>query len=157
MEDEILGFDEGDGLLAAECDGVCVADGCDFGFDGGGVDGVGGFAEKAEENGAVGSVAYAGEGERAVEIDGDSRGCFQEIGGVELAGEAKGGAHGADGVGAGRADANFEEFEEAGVHVFILGFCGESWLDGRMVRISLRVSAGISFGIVLPAGSGMRF
>jgi hypothetical protein len=102
-------------------------------------------------------VAYAGEGERAVEIDGDSRGCFQETGGVELAGKAKGGAHGADGVGAGRADANFEEFEEAGVHVFILGFCDRSWLDGRMVRISLRVSAGISFGIVLPAGSGTRF
>src|SRR5271170_5099891 len=73
VEEEIFGLDEGDGLLAAEVDGVCVADGCDFGFDGGGVNGVGGFAEEAEENGAVGSVAYAGEGERAVEIDGDRK------------------------------------------------------------------------------------
>ncbi len=35
--------------------------------------------------------------------------------------EAQGGAHGADGVGAGRADADLEEFEEAGVHRGIVG------------------------------------
>jgi hypothetical protein len=157
VENEIFGFNEGDGLLAAECDGVCVADGCDFGFDGGGVDSVGGFAEEAEEDRAVGAVADTGEGERTVEIDGDACGVFEEIGGGELAGEAECGAHGADGVGAGWADTNFEEFEEAGVHVFILGFCGGSWLDGRMVRISLRISSGLSFGIVSPVGSDMRF
>ncbi len=52
-------------------------------------------------------------------------------------GEAEGGAHGADGVGAGGADADLEEFEEAGVHG---GYCrraarrlGRAW---PMVRTS---------------------
>ena len=49
--------------------------GCgEFGFDVGGVDGVGSFAGEAEEDGAVGAVAYAGEGEGAVEIDADAGG-----------------------------------------------------------------------------------
>ena len=96
------------------------ADGGDFCFDGGGVDGVGGFAEEAEEDGAVGAVADAGEGERAVEVDVDLCGFFEEVCGGEFAGEAEGGSHGAYGVGAGGADADFEEFEEAGVHG---GYC----------------------------------
>jgi len=63
------------------------------------VHGVGGFAEEAEEDGAVGGVAYAGEGERAVEIDGDGVGLGEEIW-VKFADEAEGRTHGADGVGA---------------------------------------------------------
>ena len=65
---------------------------------------------------AVGSVADAGEGERTVEIDGDLCCALQKAGGFKLAREAEGCAHGADGVRAGGADADFEEFEEAGVH-----------------------------------------
>ena len=75
-----------------------------------------GLRREAEEDGAVGAVADAGEGERTVEIDGDLCGFFEEICGGEFAGEAEGGAHGTDGVRAGGADADFEEFEEAGVH-----------------------------------------
>jgi hypothetical protein len=64
-EVEVLGFGEGDGLGAVECESAGGADGGDFCFDGGGVDGVGGFAEEAEEDGAVGAVTDAGEGEGA--------------------------------------------------------------------------------------------
>ena len=39
-----------------------------------GIDGVGRFAEQAEQDGAVGAVADAGERERAVEIDADGCG-----------------------------------------------------------------------------------
>ena len=63
-----------------------------------------------------GAVADSGEGERAVEVDGDLGGFFEEVFLGEFAGETEGGSHGADGVGAGGADADFEEFEEAGVH-----------------------------------------
>ena len=61
-------------------------------------------------------MAVAGECEGAVEVDVDLCGVSRRLAEVELAGEAEGGAHGADGVRAGGADADLEEFEEAGVH-----------------------------------------
>ena len=78
-EVEVFGFGEGDGDAAAEFEGVGGADGGDFCFDGCGVYGVGGFAEEAEEDGAVGAVTDAGEGERAVEVDVDLCGFFEEV------------------------------------------------------------------------------
>jgi len=48
---------------------------------------------------AVGAVADAGEGKRAVEIDVHFRCARKEIRRCKLAGEAEGGAHGTDGVG----------------------------------------------------------
>ncbi len=116
-EVEVFDFDEGNGFDAVECEGAGGADGGDLWFDGGGIDGVGRFAEEAEKDGAVGAVADAGEGERAVEVDVYACGALEEIADeASWRGEAEGGAHGADGVGAGGADADFEEFEEAGVH-----------------------------------------
>ena len=52
----------------------------------------------------------------------------------EFASEAEGCSHGADSVRAGGADADFEEFEEAGVHG---GYC-------RVLRVSLVVEAGLA-------------
>ncbi len=91
-------------------------DGGEGSFDPGGIDGVGCFAEEAEEDGAVGAMAEAGEGERAVEMDDDTSGAGELAGGVELLDEAQGGTHGPDGVRAGGSDADLEEFEEAGIH-----------------------------------------
>ena len=99
-EVEVLGFGERDCLFAVEGERASGADGGNFSFDGGGVYGVWSFAEEAEEDGAVGSMADAGEGERSVEVDVDPCGWFEEIFFREFAGEAEGGAHGADGVGA---------------------------------------------------------
>jgi hypothetical protein len=67
-EVEVLGFGEGNGLAAVECESAGGADGGDLCFDGCWVDGVGRFAEEAEEDGAVGAVADAGEGERAAAV-----------------------------------------------------------------------------------------
>ena len=81
-----------------------------------GIDGVGSFADEAEQDGAIGSVSVAGEGERAVEIDGDVRDVCELACRVERASEAQRGSHGTDGMRAGGADADLEELEEAGVH-----------------------------------------
>ncbi len=54
---EVFGFGEGNRLAVEQVEGSGVADGGEFGFDDGGIDGVGGFADEAEEDGAVGSVS----------------------------------------------------------------------------------------------------
>ena len=130
VEEEVLGFDEGDLVAAKERKALLQANGGDGGLDGGWVHRVGSFAGEAEEDSAVGAVADAGEGERAVEVDEDMVRAVEAACGVELADEAESGAHGADGVGAGGAYADLEELEETGVHFFILGFAGlavRSW------------------------------
>ena len=98
VEEEVLGLGEGDGLAAEEVEGSGAADGGELGFDLRGVDSVGRFAEETEEDGAVGSVADAGEGERSVEMDDDAGGAIEETVGVERAGEAESGSHGTNGV-----------------------------------------------------------
>jgi hypothetical protein len=97
MEEEVAGFVEGDGVRVAEGEGARGSDGGDDGVDEGGIDAVGLLAGETEEDGAVGGVAEAGVGERAVEVDLDT-GDWGEAG--ELVDETKRGAHGADGVGA---------------------------------------------------------
>jgi hypothetical protein len=120
VEEEVFGLGEGDGLAVEEGEG---SGGADFGevvFDLSGVYGVGGFAEETKEDGAVGGVADAGEGERAVEVYFESAGLVEEAGCGEILGEPEGGSHRADGVRTGWADADLEEFEEAGVHELIV-------------------------------------
>ena len=102
-----------------------MADAFEGGFDLGGVDGVGGFSGEAEEDSAVGSVADSRESKRAVEVNVDGGSFFEKVCCGEFAGEAEGRSHGADGVGAGGADADLEEFEEAGVHRGIVGVAVE--------------------------------
>jgi hypothetical protein len=116
MEEEMLWLEEGNGFAAEEAEGAYGADGGEFSFDLRGLYCVGGFAKEAEEDGAVGAVADSSEGERAIEIDDDAGGAIEEIFGIERVDETQGGTHGADGVGAGGADADLEEFEETGVH-----------------------------------------
>ena len=94
----MVGGTEGDGVAAGEGELAGGVDLGDAGFDGGWVDGVGGFAEEAEEDGAVGGVADAGVGEGAVEVDAEGLGAV--YGGAEFMEEAEGGAHGSDRVGA---------------------------------------------------------
>ena len=139
MEEEVLGLDEGDGVTAEERERAGFANGGDGLVDSGGIHGVGGEAGEAKEDGAVGAVTDAGERERAVEIDEDVVGAVEVVSGVELAGEAEGGAHGTDGVRGGGADANLEELEEAGVHLLILGLgFGARWVAGCDFGVGLR-------------------
>jgi len=116
VEEKMLGLKEGNGFAAekAECSGG--TDGGEFCFDLRWIYRVGGFAQETEEDSAVGAVADSGEGERAVEIDDDAGGRIEEICGVECVCEAQSCAHRADGMGAGGANADLEEFEETGVH-----------------------------------------
>jgi hypothetical protein len=81
-----------------------------------GVDGVGSLAGEAEEDGAIGGVADASEGEGTEEIDLDAGGFWEGSGGLEFLHETQGGAHRTHSVGAGWADADLEKFEEACVH-----------------------------------------
>ncbi len=111
MEEQVLRPREGDGVAAEEVEGVGCGDAVERGFDLRGIDLIGGFAEEAEQDGAVGGVADAGEREGAVEIDGDAGGAVEVAVGCEVAGEAEGGTHGADGMGAGGADPNLEKFK----------------------------------------------
>ena len=111
MEEQILRAEEGHGAAAEEVDGLSRGDALEGGFDLCGIDLVGGFAEEAEQDGAVGGVADAGEREGAVEIDGDTGGAVEEGVGFEALDKAEGGTHGADGMGAGGADANLEKFK----------------------------------------------
>lgn len=97
-EEEVDGLVKGDGVPAEEAENAGRADLLDEGVNGGGMDGVGSLAGEAEEDGAVGGVADAGEGERAEELGLEAGGTGEEAGGGEGAGETKSGAHGADGV-----------------------------------------------------------
>lgn len=65
-------------------------------------------------------MADAREREGAVEVDIHFFCLIEEIFGNEFASETEGGAHGSDGMGAGGAYANFEEFEQTGIHG---GYC----------------------------------
>ena len=62
-EEEVFGLAEGDGVGAGEREGAGVADPGQADVDGGWIECVGGAAGEAEEDGAVGRVAEAGEGE----------------------------------------------------------------------------------------------
>ena len=70
-------------------------------------------AGKAEEDGVIGAVTDAGEGERAIEVDLHARDGRQHTGTLQAACEGERRAHGTDGVRGGGADADFEELEEA--------------------------------------------
>jgi hypothetical protein len=119
MEEEMRGFGEGDSPCAVQRERASGADGCDLCFDACGIDCVGRFSEEPKEDSSIGSVADASEGERAVKLDQNRCGACEETGGFKLTGESKSSSHGTDGVRAGRPDADFEKFEEAGVHDLI--------------------------------------
>ena len=63
MEEQVFGLTKGDELEAVEDEATAGANGGEMGLDGGRIDGVRGFSGEAEEDGAVGAVADAGEGE----------------------------------------------------------------------------------------------
>ena len=74
QEMEVARLVEADLALAAEPDPAALPDPRDGQVGSVRVDPVGPLAGKAEQDGAVGGVALAGQGERAVEVDLDSGG-----------------------------------------------------------------------------------
>ncbi|MNI57718.1 hypothetical protein D3C73_1127980 [compost metagenome] len=81
--------------------------------DGFGIHGVRVFAFQAQQHSLVTAVAFAGGAERAVQLDLDAGGGRQQPFTAQAFDEAHSGAHRADGVGAGGADANLEQVEHA--------------------------------------------
>jgi hypothetical protein len=117
MEDKVVFFVKGDFAGAVEAQGTAGADAIDAAGEGVDVGFLRGLAFEADEKRLVGAVAFAGEGEGAVEVDFDAGGLVEDAGFAEAIEEAAGGAHRADGVRAARADANGEDFENAnGAH-----------------------------------------
>jgi hypothetical protein len=119
IKEEMCGFGEGNNICAVERERTSRADGSDFCFDGYWIDCVRRFSKEPKEDSSIGSVADTSKGERAVKLDEDRCGTWEETGGLKLTGEAKSRSHGTDGVRAGRSYADFEKFEEAGVHDLI--------------------------------------
>ncbi|MNP76315.1 hypothetical protein D3C76_1735300 [compost metagenome] len=69
------------------------------------------FTFQAKEYGFVAAVALAGGAERAIELDFDAGSGSQQPVTAQAFDEACRGTHGADGMGAGGADADFEQVE----------------------------------------------
>ncbi|MNY36429.1 hypothetical protein D3C86_1709160 [compost metagenome] len=81
--------------------------------DGFGIHGVRVFTFQAQQHSLVTAVAFAGGAERAVQLDLDAGGGRQQPFTAQAFDETRSGAHRADGVGAGGADANLEQVEHA--------------------------------------------
>ena len=81
-----------------------------YGF---GIHGVRVFTFQAQQHGLVAAVAFAGGAERSIEFHLDAGGGAQQVVTLEALDESSGGAHRANGVGTGGADANLEQVEHA--------------------------------------------
>jgi hypothetical protein len=131
MEAQVLLPGERDGALAEQVDRAGGRDAVQCSLDCRGIDLIGSLSEQAEQDGAVGAVTDAGESERAVELHSDASGAVELASRLQILGETKCGAHGADSMGAGGADPNLEKFEEAGVHKLILSAAAWALAPGR--------------------------
>jgi hypothetical protein len=74
------------------------------------------LSRKAEQDGAIGRVAFAGQRERAVEVDLDPLRLLEQGFFPQRLDKAARGRHRPHGVGARRADPDLEEVEDAGNH-----------------------------------------
>ena len=99
---------EGNFSLPGEGQLACFAQLLDTWVDGRRIDAVRPFAHQAHDRGAVGGVADAGGRQRTVQTDFHTTDIVQQTLIDQRLGEGRSGAHRADGVGAGRADADFE-------------------------------------------------
>ena len=99
---------------AASRQAMRASDASDDGFHLCRIESGGEVAAEAEEDRAVGGMADAGEGERAVEIDLDAMDALEQPFARKIVGESESCCHRPHGVGTGRAYADFVEVEEAG-------------------------------------------
>lgn len=112
--------------------------------------GLGAGAQQTGQHGGIGAVAHARGAQRAQQHHMDAGGAAYQIGveGIAALDEVMPGAHGADGMGAGRAGADLEKVEERGLD-------GRTDMQGRQGLV--RGSHGVSLcGMtVLAAGAGL--
>ena len=84
---------ESDRVPAVEREGLRFADPLHHAVDLVGIDAVGCFARKSQQDRAIGSVAVAGQGKRAVKVDKDLRDSLERLVGSELVDKAICGTH----------------------------------------------------------------
>ena len=113
VEQQVQRLVEGDLPPAEQADPAGAADALQCRFDGGGVERIGRHALEAEQDGAVGAVAAAGEGQRAVELRRHLVGGVEQAALLEQRHEAVRRIHRTHGVGARGADADLENIEDA--------------------------------------------
>ncbi len=116
VEDQLLVGVEGDLVHAEEVEPAGGADRLDPVVRRLDVDGTGGLALQAEQDGLGGAVAVAGGTEGAEELGAYRDGVGQQALVLQPAREHTGRAHGADRMGAGRADADREQVEDRDGH-----------------------------------------
>ncbi len=116
MEEEIARFFEWNGALTGQRDAMGLANGGDRGRDVGRINGRGFVAGETEQHGAIGSVAQAGECERAVQVGLHTLHVPQNSTLGQPARKTACGAHGAHGVRTRRTDADLVQVEETGRH-----------------------------------------
>src|SRR6185437_9487004 len=107
---------EFDLVPAEQPDAAAPADALQSRLDAVGIDRLGVAALETHEHRAVGPVAEAGQGERAVKTHRHLLGCRQQPVALQAQGELVRGAHGPHGVRAGRPDADLENIEDAQRH-----------------------------------------
>jgi len=112
---------EGNRMPAEQLQFATLADRREAGRDAVGIHRFGLLALQSEQHGPVTAVALAGSAERAVQLDPEAGSGGQQFVALQPVGEAPCGAHGADGVRAGRADADLEQVEDAEGHGVLRG------------------------------------
>ncbi len=116
VEGNVLLLGEAHRVAAQQRQRLRLAQRGQLGVDGVGIDGVGRLAHQAEDDAAVGAVALAGGAERAIQFDAHAGDLRHQAIGLQAGGEHQRGAHRADRVRAGRADADLEEVENRNSH-----------------------------------------
>ncbi|MNE36116.1 hypothetical protein D3C76_1094710 [compost metagenome] len=107
---------EGNVRNACQTQFAGFAQGVNTAVDGGGIDAVGPFAHQAHDAGAVRRMTDAGRRQGTVKANLHASHVRQKTLFEQLLSEGRGGAHRTDGMGTGRADANFEEIENTDSH-----------------------------------------
>ncbi|MNN08845.1 hypothetical protein D3C81_1217110 [compost metagenome] len=110
---QVLLLDEGDGVFTEQVQVAAFTDCLQAGGNGFGVDGIGVLAFQAKQYRLVAAMAFARGTQRAIQLGLDAGGAGQQAVTAQAFGEARGGAHRADRVGAGGADADLEQVEDA--------------------------------------------
>jgi uncharacterized protein len=115
-EPQIVVLDERNLPPAVESKRLLLADPLHLRFDLVGIDAIGRFTGEAQQYGAIGSVAAAGQRERSIEVDADTLDGVESAFRFDRVHEAERRAHRPDRVRARRSEADLEEVEGADEH-----------------------------------------
>ena len=117
QEEEVLAGVERDRVTPEQPERVALLEGLDPRVDERRIDVLRGLSLEPEQHGLVGAVPAAGGAQGAEQLAPDAGGARQQLVALQGLDEAQGGAHRSHGVGAGWADADGEQVEDAEAHL----------------------------------------